>query len=201
MNTYFVTLSYAEQDKVHYKPTIQRIMKKEGNLLVAFQKGKEGTHPHFHLAIQSNLPRNTLRARFRTYMKPIKPTKINLNIKKSDNIGKIYNYLMRDKTTKIVKVRGFKIEDIKKEAVKHPDPNSHKRIGTRQLLSMLVQKGYKYPERPGVYLKQIDEDGYDTHPYVTNASRLNKLLRFHFSHKAQDWDDHYIAQSNKNVLI
>lgn len=198
---YFVTLSLSQEDKAHYKIIHNRIKCKEGNMLTALQLGKNGTHPHLHMVISTKSSINTLRARFRTYMKPIKPTKINLKLQKIDNIGKTWNYLQRDKSTKIIYNHGFNIEKIKEEGAKNPDPKSHKHIGTRHLLRMLVQKGYKYPERPGEYLRQIDEDGYDTHPYVTNASRLNKLLRFHFSRNAQDWNDHYISQSNKNVLI
>ena len=202
MNTYFITISLAEQDKVHYKNILQRMYKKEeGKCLIASQLGTERNHLHFHLILQSRQQGNPLRMRFRTYMAPLKLTKINLNIKKVDIIGKCYNYLMRDPTTKIIRCRGFDLVKIKKEAAQHPDLESHKRIGTRQLLRMLVSKGYKYPERPGKFLRQIDREGWDTHPYVTNASRLNKLLRFHYSKAGQDWDDHYIQQSNKNVII
>jgi len=201
-NTYFVTLSYQDPDPTVYTEHIGRIEndKKNTKLLYCRQYGTTN-HLHYHLLIETDTSTvQKFRMRFRTYMKPLKLTSINLDIKHTDKPGVYLNYFKRDPSSEIINTlsKPFDMAKLKEEALATPDPGPNRpALPWNQVYSKLVAAGYKYPERPGKYIR-ILEKHFNIDHIVTNPKKLNLWLRYYGSKEAQDWDDVYNHNNNQN---
>lgn len=200
-NEYLVTISLPNEEHLHYKAIVNNVYKdvRTKKIVVTKQKGKNN-HLHFHLIIATEEHRTqNFRQQFRTHFRPLVINKINLNIKKIDVLGKVWNYLKRDPSTKIVASRGYDLDRIRAEAIANPDYKK-KTLPWAMLVPKLRSIGYKYPERPGKYLKQLSET-YDVYPIITNCKKLSSILRFEGSKDATDWEDVFITTDNRQILL
>jgi len=202
-NIYFVTLSYNTESADHYTNAITRVTRdtKNSKILLCHQMGKTGTHPHYHILLQTDTDCiRKFRMRFRTYMSPIKPDKINLDIKHAEKPGVYLNYFRRDPSSKLtnVKDKEWNMTELEAQARAIPDPGPQRQeLPWTQVHAKLKFVGWKYPEPPGKYLKSLSKDWYVYH-IITNPKRLAQILRFEES--ADDWDDIYKHANNQLVF-
>lgn len=198
---YFITLSFAEENAKWYTPIIDRMKadKRHKKLLITKQYGSSGNHEHYHIMAETDEESiSKYRMRYRSYFK--KDVEINqttLEITTMDVPGKLWNYVKRDPSTKVLSTGGWDMEKLQRQALAHPDPVGKSKLPWCQLSRKLKMAGWKYPERPGKYLRKISEF-YSVDHIVTNPKRLSMLLRFHNSKDADDWDDVYVHQDNVN---
>lgn len=198
-NIYFVTLSYSPDDYAHYFPAIRKIYADEKNskVLICRQFGSSGTHRHYHLLIETDTDIiQKFRMRFRTYMKPLRPTSRNLDIVHRSKPGISLNYFARDPTSRIIttKKKQWDMKELQAQAVANPDPGIGKQeLPWSQVYRKLLMVGWKYPERPGKYLKLLTKDWYIYH-IITNPKKLAQILRFESN--SDDWDDIYLHADN-----
>jgi len=198
-NTYFVTLSYNVESSGLYQTALDKLYAdpKNSKILNCFQLGKTGKHPHYHLVIETDTEViQKFRMRFRTYMNPIKPTKVNLDIKHAPTPGCTLNYFARDPSSIVSNIRGWDMDALKKEALAHPDPNDQlPELPWSQVYRKLLAAGWKYPEYPGKYLKTLSEYWYVYH-IICNPKKLSLILNF--EGKPDDWNDCYKKANNIN---
>lgn len=200
-NEYFVTISLQKDLWQNYKVIIQRLTKDVTTLkYIVTQQMGTNNHKHYHLIVESSevVPQK-FRQRFRAYYRPLIIDRINLVISQIDVKGKTWNYLHRDPSLKIIANRGYDLDAIKREALAFPDYKK-KFMPWAMLPAKLLSVGYKYPERPGKYLRILSRE-YDVYHIITNCKKLSNILRFEFSKEGRDWDDQYITIDNKSVMI
>jgi len=199
-NSYFVTLSYEAEQAVHYRSCLKRIIadKKNAKVLICKQKGKTGSHEHYHLIIETDVEDvRVFRMRFRTYMSPVKLNKINLDIKHTLKPGIYLNYFKRDPSSKLanIKSKPWNMDELESQARASPDPGPQRpELPWSQIHRKLVSVGWKYPERPGKFLKKLSEHWHLYH-IITNPKKLAQILRFESN--SDDWDDIYVHADNQ----